>query len=253
MILFSLTFQSVSTLNNITDNKKFWKTVKPYLSNKVRTTDKIKLVENGEIITNDQEVADILNEFFATIVTKLKLPNPPETLDTNTNDPVLQCINKYSDHPSIKIINEKIKDINAFTFSKVEDKDVEKLIQGLDIKKATQEEDIPTNILKENTDIFSPYLCRVINDSISKSSFPDFLKRANITPVHKKSTKTEKDNYRPVSILSNLSKIFERILHTQLSHHFDKILSKSQCGFRKGYSAQQCLISFVDIYLEKGN
>ena len=43
--------------NNITDNKKFWKTVKPYLSNKVRTTDKIKLVENEEIITNDQEVA----------------------------------------------------------------------------------------------------------------------------------------------------------------------------------------------------
>ena len=241
--------------NNITDNKKFWKTVKPYLSNKVRTTDKIKLVENGEIITNDQEVADILNEFFATIVTKLKLPNPPETLDTNTNDPVLQCINKYSDHPSIKIINEKIKDINAFNFSKVEDKDVEKLIQGLDIKKATQEEDIPTNILKENTDIFSPYLCRVINDSISKSSFPDFLKRANITPVHKKSTKTEKDNYRPVSILSNLSKIFERILHTQLSHHFDKILSNYQCGFRKGYSAQQCLISFVDTWkkaIDKG-
>ena len=191
--------------NNITDNKKFWKTVKPYLSNKVRTTDKIKLVENGEIITNDQEVADILNEFLATIVKKLKLPNPPETLDTNTNDPVLQCINKYSDHPSIKIINEKIKDINAFNFSKVEDKDVEKLIQGLDIKKATQEEDVHTNILKENTDIFSPYLCRAINDSISKSSFPDFLKRANITPVHKKSTKTEKDNYRPVSILSNLS------------------------------------------------
>ena len=183
------------------------------------------------------------------------MPNPPETLDTNTNDPVLQCINKYSDHPSIKIINEKIKDINAFHFSKVEDKDVEKLIQGLDIKKATQEEDIPTNILKENTDIFSPYLCRVINDSISKSSFPDFLKRANITPVHKKSTKTEKDNYRPVSILSNLSKIFERILHTQLSHHFDKILSKSQCGFRKGYSAQQCLISFVDTWkkaIDKG-
>ena len=63
--------------NNITDNKKFWKTVKPYLSNKMRTTDKIKLVENGEIITNDQEVAYILNEFFATIVTKLNLPNPP--------------------------------------------------------------------------------------------------------------------------------------------------------------------------------
>ena len=179
------------------------------------------------------------------------MPNPPETLDTNTNDHVPQCINKYSDHPSIKIINETIKDINAFNFSKVEKKDVEKLIQGLDIKKAPQEQDIATNILKENADIFSPYLRRDIN----VSSFPDILKRANITHLHKKSTKSEKDNYRPVSILYNLSKIFEWILHTQLSQHFDKILSKSQCGFRKGYSAQQFLISFVDTWkkaIDKG-
>ena len=137
----------------------------------MRTTDKIRLVENGEIITNGQEVADILNEFFATIVTKLDLPNPPETLDTNTNDPVLQCINKYADHPSIKIINDKNKDINVFNFSKVEDKDVEKFIQGLDIKKATKEEVIPTTILKENADIFSPYLCRVINEKKLFSRF----------------------------------------------------------------------------------
>ena len=53
-------------------------------------------------------------------------------------------------------------------------------------------------------------------------------------PVHKKGGKTSKDNYGPVSILSNISKIYERLLFKQISEYLIKILSKFKCGFRKG-------------------
>ena len=76
--------------------------------------------------------------------------------------------------------------------------------------------------------------------------FRNSLKNAITTPVHKKGANTSKDNYRPVSILSNISKIYERLLFKQISEHFEPILSKFQCGFRKGFSAQHCLLAMLE-------
>ena len=66
-----------SNLNkkNVTDNRKFWKTVKPVLSNKFDNNEKITLVDNEKIITNDKEVAKVLNEFFSNIIKTLNIPN----------------------------------------------------------------------------------------------------------------------------------------------------------------------------------
>ena len=61
---------------------------------------------------------------------------------------------------------------------------------------------------------------------------------ANVTPIFKKRARTSKNNYRPVSILPILSKLFERLISKQFSEFFEGILSKFQCGFRKGYGAQ---------------
>ena len=72
------------------------------------------------------------------------------------------------------------------------------------------------------------------------------MKNAIITPVHKKGPKTSKDNFRPVSILPNISKIYERIMFKQMSEFFEPILSKYQCGFRKGFSAQHCLLAMLE-------
>ena len=78
--------------------------------------------------------------------------------------------------------------------------------------------------------------------------FPDELKEAYVTPIHKKSSKTKKENYRPISILPVLSKVFERLLHKQISNHFDNIFSDNQCGFRKGFNTQDCLLSLVEAW-----
>ena len=77
------------------------------------------------------------------------------------------------------------------------------------------------------------------------SFFYNSLKNAIITPIHKKGAKTPKDNYRPVSILSNISKVYERLMFKQISEYFEPILSKFQCGFRKGFSAQHCQLAML--------
>ena len=80
--------------------------------------------------------------------------------------------------------------------------------------------------------------------------FPPDLKLANVTPVYKNKSKNSKGNYRPVSILSNISKIYERCLYDPIQVFFDSILSKCQCGFRRGCNAQHCLITLIEKWKE---
>ena len=82
----------------------------------------------------------------------------------------------------------------------------------LNPRKSTQSTDIPIKLLKENADIFASYLCDFFNQSIDSSEFPSILKNANITLVLKKGYRGSKENYRPVSILPVISKIFEKLL-----------------------------------------
>ena len=74
-------------------------------------------------------------------------------------------------------------------------------------QKATQSNDVPTKVLKENYDTFATFITENVNDMIENSVFPDSFKQADIKPVYKKDSRNEKENCRPVSILSNLSKI----------------------------------------------
>ena len=75
---------------------------------------------------------------------------------------------------------------------------------------------------------------------------PSELKSADVTLTYKKKSKNSKDNYRPISILSNISKIYEGWLYDQIQNFFENILSKYQIGFRKGYYAQHCLITLIE-------
>ena len=85
------------------------------------------------------------------------------------------------------------------------------------MNKVSQYSDIPTKIIKEKSDIFSNFICESINNSIKSSIFPSCLKHADVTPLHKKCSKSLKENYRPVSILPTLSKVFERNMFKQMS------------------------------------
>ena len=81
---------------------------------------------------------------------------------------------------------------------------------------------------------------------LSKNLISILPKKANITSVFKKGDRNSKDNYMPVSILPNISKIFERCIFRQLYSFMFEFLSKYQCGFRKEYSTQHCLLAMLE-------
>ena len=128
----------------------------------------------------------------------------------------IRAILKYKNNPSILAIRERKKAQINFCFKEVSIEEIQKEILNLNNKKVSQNSNIPTKINKENSDIFEKVLCSFINNSIKSSTFPSCLKEADVTPLHKKGKKGKKENYRPNSILPVLSKIFERIVYTNV-------------------------------------
>ena len=172
----------------ITDNKTFWETVKPFLSDKTPSNKKITLIEKDKIIKTDTKTANVLNTFFSTIINNLNIPEYPmfDAISNNVNDPILKSILKYKDHPSIKAI-EKISKLNSlFKFSNMAKTEILNEIVNLDASKSCQDRDVPTKIIKENADIFADFIHPAINASINKKEFPSFLKLVDVIPVFKK-------------------------------------------------------------------
>ena len=75
---------------------------------------------------------------------------------------------------------------------------------------------------------------------------PEYFRTAKVMPTYKKDKSTEKTNCRQISILSNIFKIYERLMHDNMSLYFDDVLSKFQCGVRKGFGAQNCLLYMIE-------
>ena len=233
---------------NLMDNKLFWKIIKPSFSDKIVTRDRIHLTKNGEVVKTELETAETLSNFFGDVIKNLMIPKYSEydpSIDRVENR-TIRAILKYRNHPSILAIRERKNAQINFCFKELPIEEIQKEILNLNNKKASQNFDIPTKIIKENSDIFEKALCSFINHWIKSFTFPSCLKKADVTPIHKKGKKDKKENYRPVIILPVLSKIFERIMFIQMSAFFEGIFNKQQCGFRKGYNTQQYLLKMME-------
>ena len=160
--------------------------------------------------------------------------------------PTVKAVFKYKIHPSIFSIRGFRHQVSNFNFSCINKNTVLKENRSLSTTKAPEDTNLPVKILKENADYFAEFICIQFNDSVNSSKFPSSFKCANITPIFKNESRNHKTNYRPVSILPIVSKIFEKIMSNQLSTYFEKILSKLQFGFRKGFSTQHCFLLMLE-------
>ena len=178
------------------DNRKFWKRIKPLFSDKVKLKTNITLVEDGKSITDNGEVAEILNSYFIEAVENLEIErfNPSEKIvqSDDTDDVINSIIKKYESHPSILKIKENVKVENKFEFKDITEDDMYSKIRSLDPKKASIENDIPAKILIGTNDIISPYLSKIYNESKNSGNFPKSLKTADVTPIHKDKEKVSK-------------------------------------------------------------
>lgn len=241
---------------HITDNKLFWRTMKPFFSDKGVENGGITLVDNDVIISDDQKAAETLNNFFSDAVPSLNVSIPSEvTTDTTVvNDTIETIILKFSNHPSILSINKNVKK-GIFSFIGTDMEGIAVELKSLDEKKACMSSSIPPKVLKENGCVCAEPLKSIINSGISNGNFDDSLKRADLIPLHKLDDTTNKKNYRGISLLPVVSKIFEKIIQKQIGAYMDLFLSPFLCGYRKGFNAQHALLSMLEkwrISLDKG-
>ena len=139
---------------------------------------------------------------------------------------------------------------SSFSFKVISEEEVKNAIKNLPINKSTISCDIPTKILKHNVQIYSKKLADIFNDSIKIGKFPDILKKAKATPVYKKDDMHDKHNYRAGSTLSNLSKVFEKLIYSQINTYMNDKFSKYLAGFRKNHNTQHALLNMTE---NKGN
>ena len=119
-------------------------------------------------------------------------------------------------------------------------------------KKAVGPHSIPTNILKEYKKILSIPLAIIINISFKTGIFPELCKIAHVIPVYKKGDQLDCSNYRPISLLSNISKVFEKAMYSRLFYFLNKYncLYKKQFGFQNSHSTNHALITITETIRE---
>ena len=121
-------------------------------------------------------------------------------------------------------------------------------IHQLDSRKASLENNIPISILKTASDISSVFLSDIFNESKKQLDFPLSLKLANVIPIHKAKEKTLSKNYRPISLLLVISKVFKKTMYKQIINYVEKFLSPYIFGYRKVHNAEQCLLKMLEIW-----
>jgi hypothetical protein len=199
------------------DPKKMWKILKEVTQTETKEC-------NIEPEFMDQKMADNFNTFFATVGTKIQ-----------------QSLN----------IKEKDNSQNTqekFHFKEETEETIIKLIDRIRIDVAVGCDDINARLLKDSKYIIAKTLTRLVNISFRKSIFPTCMKKAIVKAIHKKENTEDPSNYRPLSILSTVSKVFERSATDQIVPYLTKndLLNETQHAYLKGHSTQTCLSEIVN-------
>ena len=199
------------------NNKKFWAYIKSLRKDNPSIP---PLSLNGTEISDSLYKSDVFNNYFKSVFTIEDLQNLPDK--------------GPSPHPDID--NITISSFGIF-----------KLLNKLNINKATGPDHIGARILKETSSVIAPILRIIFQRSLDTGTIPEDWKVANIVPIHKKNDRSNPVNYRPISLTCITSKIFERILASHIMQHLESnnILYDLQHGFRQNQSCETQLIQFI--------
>ena len=228
--------------NAIKENKSptfIWKNIQSITNLGQESKNGVLLPENLLIkeqnITGQLTIMNELNKHFvniSNIITKTNF--------VKENFSELKC--KLD--TKLRNIEFKVQPITPF--------EVRKIIDKLEINKSTGLDGIGPRILKYCGDIITPAIASIINISINQCIFPDSLKNACVIPIFKGGIKNDPNNYRPISILPTISKIFERHLANQIQYFLNKynLIHDMQSGFRKNHSCHTALTHLIDTWLK---
>ena len=215
------------------DIKNTWKTINDTLGrHKKESKMPNSMVYKNDTISDPIEIANAFNDYFINVGTNITLSNN----DSNTFNKM--AYQKYLHTPS----DTQCK------FVRITEMDVLQLINNMDNKSSSGHDGISNRILKSIKNIICKPITLIINQMIETGVFPTSLKTAKTIPLYKKGDPHMPSNYRPISLLPTISKIFERVIYNQLYDHFIKnnLLSEHQYGFRANHSTELAAIRLVD-------
>ena len=231
----------------LSNQKKFWETVKPIFSEKAVSEKVTSLVEKGAVLTDNMGIAEVFNDYFVNITKSLDIPAIPKSNSSGAGDIIDTIIDRYKSHPSITAIrNTFLCDDQCFNFQQADTDRIRSYVSNLKSGKATPQGDIPVTILHDNIDLFENVLCTTYNSGCTSGVFPHTLKSADVAALFKKDDRFRKENYRPISKLPNFSKVFERAMFDDISSYMSSKLSPFLSGFRAKYSTQHALLSMIE-------
>jgi len=216
-------------LVEVKDNmSKTWKVLNSmmYRNSKFNKLDEIEI--NGSSETDPKKMADNFNDFFVNIGPNLAKKIPKSSINANNF-----LKGDYS---------------QSFFTTPVSDLEITSIINSLKNTSSKGYDDIPGHLIKFCVNELSGILAHINNASLSTGVFPDALKLAKIVPIFKNGDKKIVSNYRPISVLSSFSKIFEKIMYVRLENYLqtNSILHQSQYGFRKKMSTSMALLSLTE-------
>ena len=186
-------------------------------------------MHHGKAVTDKSEIVNIFNNFFVNIGPELS-----SKIVTQDKKPFTSYLKKNI--------------TSVFEFSFVEEDATAKIIKSLKNKPSAGHDGISLKFLKSIAPSIINPLTLIINQSLTTGIFPTSLKIAKVIPLFKKDSHEIVDNYRPVSLLTSLSKVFEKAVYIQLSKYFNSnnLFYNSQYGFREDHSTEHASLELID-------
>jgi hypothetical protein len=206
------------------NSRKLWKLLNLVINNMETTRDLPSVLINGAFSSDTAVIVERLNDFFVNLGPNLAKLIP------KVATPVESFLSGNYPH-SIAI--------DLCTAA-----EVTQTICNLNNKKSAGNDQIPLTIMKSSVTNIAAPLASIINHSLLTGNFPDTLKIAKVCPIYKNGDKSLVENYRPISVLSSFSKVFEKIMFNRLILYLDRqnILIPNQFGFRKNHSTYMALL-----------
>ena len=217
------------------DIKKTWATISNIMNKKVNKSEYPEFFEiDGNKVYDKKEIANKFNSYFTNIGPKLA----HDIHDVNGK----HFENFSTNKPDCEL-----------HFDQISVSDVNKIIDNLSSKTSCGFDDISLKLLKFLKPVLATPITIIINQMLNTGIFPYKLKVAKIKPLYKKGDTSNFNNYRPISLLPSISKIFEKVIFQQTYSYFEQnnLLYTSQYGFRKGHSTEYAALELADRIIQQ--
>ena len=215
--------------NNIKNIKHIWKGINELISKSKTKDNNISLKINDTLIKNESKIAGAFNDYFSSIAQNLQ--------------------DKIPEYGDFEEFVKGFSSSNSFFLKAVTQCEMLKTLSSLNFSKSTGDFSIPKQIFSLIPHDLSYVLTSLINLTFETGIFPSSLKIVKVIPIFKnKGSKLDINNFRPISLLSNIDKIFEKLVHNRLTSFLIKhnLLFNKQFGFRQSHSTNQALITLTE-------